>query len=95
MSNAAEKAAVKRGVRFLDKADKGWEDCVDLETFNILSPCRCVIGQVYVEPFIIALRELRILGIASRLGFVFGPRTGIKALQEEWKKAIKAKQVHD
>ena len=95
MSNAAEKAAVKRGVKFLDKADKGWEDCVDLKTFNILSPCRCVIGQVYEEPFIIALGELRIRGMASHLGFAFGPRTGIKALQEEWVNAIKAKQAHD
>ena len=95
MSNAAEKAAVKRGVKFLDKADKGWEDCVDLDAFNILSPCRCVIGQVYVEPFLVALGELGIRSTASHFGFAFGPFTSIPGLQEEWIKAIKAKQAHD
>ena len=37
---------VARGVKWLDAKHPGWEDKVDLEAFNIMSPCRCVLGFV-------------------------------------------------
>ena len=97
MSNVAEKAAVKRGVAFLDKADKGWEACIDLDTFDVVLPCRCVIGQVYVEAYDDACELLGIGTIRnqSRLGFdesILLSSLTYRGLQEEWVKAIKAKQ---
>ena len=95
MSNPAEKAAVRRGVAFLDKADKGWEDCIDLDTLDITSPCLCVLGQVYVERYAEACRLLGINGWFNQATLGFDRDVSLvtfAGLQKEWKKAIKAKQ---
>ncbi len=93
MSNAEEKVAVRRGVAFLDEADKGWWDCVDLRKFNMRNAEACTFGQVYEESLWEALRLLGINGRTAELGIMDAfPKTTIPGLEEEWKKAIKAKK---
>ena len=95
MSSAAAKAAVKRGVAFLDKADDGWWGCVDRKTFDITNPHLCVLGQVYIERYAEACRLLGIDGWFNQATLGFDRDVGLVTfpdLQEEWEKAIKAKQ---
>ena len=93
MSNAAEKAAVKRGVAFLDEADAGWWACVDLRKFNMWDAAACTFGQVYREPLWEALKLLGIHGRVSELGIMSSfPKTTTHGLCAEWERAIKAKQ---
>jgi hypothetical protein len=47
MSTIAERVAA--GTAFLDEHSPGWADRIDLVTFDLSSPCRCVLGQVYAE----------------------------------------------
>lgn len=41
---------VQRGLKWLEKTHgPGWEDKIDLETLNLASADRCVLGQVYAD----------------------------------------------
>lgn len=40
-------AAVDRGAAWLDEYEPYWWKHIELATFDISSPCRCVLGQVY------------------------------------------------
>lgn len=44
------KAAVKRGVKLLDKIDKGWDKEIDLRRLDLSSPDHCMLGQLYFDP---------------------------------------------
>jgi hypothetical protein len=41
--------AVKKGVALLDDQAPGWRDKIDVDSFDITSQHRCVLGQVYGE----------------------------------------------
>ena len=41
------KAAVKRGVKALDKGRPGWEEEIDLTQLDLSSPSFCMLGQIY------------------------------------------------
>ena len=45
MSTIAERVAA--GAAFLDEREPGWEQYIDLDTLNIGSSCRCILGQLH------------------------------------------------
>lgn len=38
---------VAKGAALLDDSQPGWADRIDLETFDILDPCGCTLGQLF------------------------------------------------
>ena len=40
---------VAQGVALLDEQLPGWVDRIDLDTLNLASPCRCILGQTWDE----------------------------------------------
>lgn len=57
---------VTRGAEWLDANVPGWVERVDVETLDLQSPCRCVLGQLY-EDFDAAPVEVR-----GEEGFILG-----------------------
>src|SRR5258708_40306755 len=45
MSTIAERVA--RGAALLDEKMPGWAEHIDLDTLNLASSCRCVLGQLH------------------------------------------------
>lgn len=46
------KERVERGAALLDVEEKGWEQKIDLDSLNLQDPCRCVLGQLFVDRLI-------------------------------------------
>lgn len=44
MSGVAERVAA--GAAHLDEQETGWWERIDLDRLNLMSPCRCVLGQL-------------------------------------------------
>ncbi len=44
-----EEMAVQRGCALLDAKVPGWRERIDLEKFDLLVSCHCVLGQLYGE----------------------------------------------
>jgi hypothetical protein len=71
-------ARVARGAALLDEKLPGWADRIDLDRLDLASPCRCVLGQLWLDkplgdhedPFDAAMGDLD-LGFSepSRFGF--------------------------
>lgn len=40
---------VARGAAWLDQVRPGWRDAIVLDTLDLISPCDCVLGQVYAQ----------------------------------------------
>jgi len=87
---------IKRGVAYLDKRfGRGWVFDIDLDTFSMGSPCRCVIGQVNSENYFAYCRNVGWMKnnrlTPKSLGFDLG--TNVRAtmygsLTCQWKKEI-------
>lgn len=40
---------VARGAALLDEKVPGWVDLIDLDTLDLGSPCRCILGQTFAD----------------------------------------------
>lgn len=86
------------GADLLDRVRPGWADKIDVETLDLSSCTRCVLGQMYGD-YDIGLRALwpvglgGLLGFAQRHGFVpYSPGRGAE-LQAEWTELIRERRA--
>lgn len=43
------KTRVARGAKFLDRTKPGWRDQVVVNSLELASPCKCVLGQIFAD----------------------------------------------
>lgn len=95
MSDYADRVA--RGVLWLDHMHDGWREKIDLSKFDISSPYRCILGQIFGSFW--AGQGLLLHGQTCDMGFdAYGDEYyGFSDLQEiyaylenEWRKVLAA-----
>lgn len=95
MSADTVEARVARGVALLDGQWPDWPEHVDLRTFDITSPCRCVVGQLFgryvPERLGISVFADSDYGFEVYEGDVRGD--SYDALQAEWTRVIESRRV--
>ena len=87
---------VERGAELLDREVPGWEGKIDLETLDLASPDRCVLGQAFrVNQHPAYHRGVDILRVSqsSRYGFTPWGRQGWSNLTEAWRKLIESRRA--
>jgi hypothetical protein len=100
MTTITERVAA--GAAYLDEREPGWWQRVDIRTFDITSPCKCILGQVYRA----AVRVVAgaggfdyadgYLGVdIEHLGFDVRPGGEIRypELEAEWKRVIEQRRA--
>ncbi|HWP38979.1 MAG TPA: hypothetical protein VNL18_15640 [Gemmatimonadales bacterium] len=88
----AIKAAVQRGVRWLDRHRPGWENLIDPETLDLGSPCRCVLGQLDGDFFEASWAAGLSKAGTARLGLSAPQGASYPSLTAAWKRVIRARQ---
>ena len=100
-------ARVACGVALLDEKLPGWVERIDLDTLNLASPCRCILGQTWDLPvgvdytaFALHADALDIDGDEEvAYGFNAGGEDWFEdegeydALTAEWKRVILARRI--
>jgi hypothetical protein len=82
--------AVERGAALLDEKCPGWAERVDVESLNIASMRRCILGQLYGH--YTTGRDRLELGIGSTYGFDSHLR-GYDELNQDWRLAILSRRA--
>lgn len=97
---------VERGAQFLDEAEPGWVDRIDLDELDLGSGCNCVLGQLYLSEhprtrnkWDAYSRKAEELGIdpdsyqAARLGFMEWGRARFDNMTAAWRREIQKRRA--
>jgi hypothetical protein len=98
MSTVAERVA--RGAALLDEREPGWAERIDLGRLDVMSECRCVLGQLYLRewpdlrlPYLFAVRALGIDDTQAEQALGFDDEDGeYPELTAEWHRVITARR---
>ena len=89
---------IEKGIAWLDEVSPGWEGEIDLAQLDIMSPYKCILGQLFLwegsryDPSPPGMTDY---------GFLLPWRTGVDCQQgysiltEEWRAAIKTRLAHE
>ena len=67
------KTVLKRGFKFLDKNNPGWEKEINLRELNMKNCCNCILGQLYDGNYYTGVEILGLKDWDEKMGF-YTPR---------------------
>lgn len=77
---------IKKGIEFLNRINPGWVDKIDLDTLDMSSSNKCIIGQLYGD-YWVSMRVIEKDYYIDRFEYGFSC-FGFSIKTEEWKQAI-------